>query len=517
MLLCALVGCGGRAVKSSPDTGVAPVDVHVSQDLGPPDVPDLVEVAHDTPAELGDADTPDDGADAGDLGLPCLGLPCPLAGAIKCVDSQVVNCAAVQNTSCLEWGPPEPCDDGNLCTTDECSGTAGCLHSLMLCDDGDACTLDTCEAGGFCQHAPVSCDDANACTTDACSSAGNCQHSAQSCDDKDACTADACDPVAGCQHVAATDCCLLALGASCPEDMGFVCVTVGPRHTCENTTTGEAWIPAGVFWMGCNAAKEGLACYGPDEFPQHRVQLSQFAMNRLEVTAGEYDACKAVGWCTGPDPLADWAPEVSTWPTMPTFSMNFVTWWQAKQYCEWPDKPAGAQRLCTEAEWEKAARGSCVVNGCDEADDACCKVAMRSFPWGDALPSRDVAVMNPTWGNGNTNDNGCGTDFLWEPGQKPVGASPYGILDMSGNIAEWIYSGQPKSCPYPDDPGVTVVDPVCPPENGLSLRGGMYENAIYNAGDAQELRAGYRGGAYFSDDASPGYGIRCCRSIPGGP
>jgi sulfatase modifying factor 1 len=162
-------------------------------------------------------------------------------------------------------------------------------------------------------------------------------------------------------------------------------------------------IPMGSFPMGCHDAD----C-DADEYPVHDVHLERFAIDRLEVTVGAYQSCVDAGECSAPpgtEPECNWGR--SGYGSHP---INCVTWSQADGYCRWAGK-----RLPTEAEWEKASRGT---DG-------------RRFSWGDepADCMRTVMLING-WG--------CGTGETWPVGSKPLGASPYGLLDMTGNIREWV-------------------------------------------------------------------------------
>ncbi len=168
-------------------------------------------------------------------------------------------------------------------------------------------------------------------------------------------------------------------------------------------------IPEGPFTMGSSeediqwAVKqfnsESLDWYR-DETPAHSVMVPAFEIDKYEVTMGEYFLfMNATG---KPAPREFENPRLNQ-PRQPVVS---VTWKDARDYCLWAKK-----RLPTEAEWEKAARGS----------DA------RRYPWGnepDAL---------------NANIRGKGDNFRnTSPGGKfPEGASPYGVMDMSGNVWEW--------------------------------------------------------------------------------
>ena len=157
-------------------------------------------------------------------------------------------------------------------------------------------------------------------------------------------------------------------------------------------------IPAGDFTMGSNDGDI-------NEKPERTVYLEDFWIDKTEVTQGMYAKCTVAGCAK---------------PTCSHGDKNHpvvcVEWESANAYCEW-----AGRRLPTEAEWEKAARGT---DG-------------RIYPWGNQPATCEYAVMDDLTGSGN----GCGEgNSAWEVGSKPKGVSPYGVLDMAGNVAEWVDS-----------------------------------------------------------------------------
>jgi formylglycine-generating enzyme required for sulfatase activity len=154
------------------------------------------------------------------------------------------------------------------------------------------------------------------------------------------------------------------------------------------------YVPKGTFNMGSTRG-EG------DEQPIHPVTLDAYWIMRTEVTNAHYIRCVTSGSCSRPNP-GRWQDE--TYADHPITNVN---WAQANAYCMWSDA-----RLPTEAEWEKAARG---------ADG-------RIYPWGNDSPSYVLALANYKNYVGSTN----------AVGNYPAGASPYGVLDMAGNVWEWV-------------------------------------------------------------------------------
>jgi formylglycine-generating enzyme required for sulfatase activity len=157
-------------------------------------------------------------------------------------------------------------------------------------------------------------------------------------------------------------------------------------------------IPAGPTIQGSTKGAD-------DERPSRKKTLPAFKIDRTEVTRAAYARCVAARRC------AKTEADLQTDPLLP---MTNVNWHEARTFCTY----AGG-RLPTEAEWEKAARGT---DG-------------REFPWGDA-PACDKA----NWGNFE-GEGPCAGKNPGHPvpvAQFPDGASPYGVLDLAGNVWEWV-------------------------------------------------------------------------------
>ena len=223
-------------------------------------------------------------------------------------------------------------------------------------------------------------------------------------------------------------------------------------------------IPAGEFLMGSDKAKDSDAY--DDELPQHRVYLPEYRISRTPVTNSQYlRFVEATGqptpkhWNDGKIPNSKEDHPVVN-----------VSWHDAQAFCKW----VGA-RLPTEAEWEKAARG---VDG-------------RIWPWGNG---------SPTVSHGNFDGNIGDTT----PVQRyPAGASPYGVLDMAGNVWEWTQSlwGKDGSKPeygYPYRSGDGRENLQAADDVRRVLRGGSFDLNRFFA------RCAYR--YWFVPDLRDGFG-----------
>jgi formylglycine-generating enzyme len=168
-------------------------------------------------------------------------------------------------------------------------------------------------------------------------------------------------------------------------------------------------IPAGTFPMGVPSGdRDG----GRDEYPRHEVLLDTFAIDTFEVTNSRYlDFVKATGHRVPQNPKNPtrnlWQGDSITDSLADRPVIN-VDWYDADAYCTWAGK-----RLPTEAEWEKAAKGT----------------SDKRFPWGNVEPTAKHLNYNQRW---------IGEKTLMPVGSYEAGKSPYGVYDMAGNVWEWV-------------------------------------------------------------------------------
>lgn len=166
---------------------------------------------------------------------------------------------------------------------------------------------------------------------------------------------------------------------------------------------GMIRIPAGPFVMG-QGPEDGIVGIevGVDSLPRHEVQVAEFWIDRTEVSMAEYGAFISE---TDHRPLSPRAyVAIAPSPRHPAIGLSY---YDAEAYCQWAGK-----RLPTEAEWEKAARGT---DG-------------RLYPWGNEWDPERVVYEDT---------RALAPDPV---GSRPANVSPYGVLDMAGNVLEWTTS-----------------------------------------------------------------------------
>ena len=203
----------------------------------------------------------------------------------------------------------------------------------------------------------------------------------------------------------------------------------GFSRTLESDGMVQVYVPAGEFIMGADdmdAKKTFENGRAYPEVPVHTVYLEGYWFDKYEVTNRQYELCVDAGACQPPhlDSAGyqpSYIPKYFGNPDYANYPVIWVSWFYAEDYCRW-----AGRRLPTEAEWEKAGRGT---DG-------------RKYTWGNEPLSSLVANMCDVncplpHANGRYNDGFPDTAPV---GSFPAGASPYGAMDMAGNVWEWTSS-----------------------------------------------------------------------------
>jgi len=244
--------------------------------------------------------------------------------------------------------------------------------------------------------------------------------------------------------------------------------TAGSMRVSDIDGMQQVFVPAGEFimgWEGTDATTEVLPGPFPD-FLEHTVYVDSYWIDQHPVTNGQYQRCVDAGACRPckqnniPPPGIDYFTS-SQYADYPVVN---VSWYMARDYCAW-----AGRRLPSEAEWEKAARGT---DG-------------RKYPWGNEPYSEDKAnicdkhcppSVRGTIANPNFDDGYAGPSPV---GNYPAGASPYGALDMAGNVWEWT-STAARFYPYDANDGREAEYDKADGEKWPEriLRGGPWSNGI---------------------------------------
>ncbi len=249
---------------------------------------------------------------------------------------------------------------------------------------------------------------------------------------------------------------------------------IGSTRTRPADNMVMVFVPGGTFRMG----QSGGGSINED--PLHTVNLDAYWMDQTEVTNAMYALCVGAGGCQPPSDLS--SRRRSSYygdPQFTDYPVIYVDWTAAGAYCGW----AGA-RLPTEAEWEKAARGT---------DD-------RIYPWGNSSASCLLGNFVLEMSDFTVKSGECVGDTS-AVGSFPSGASPYGALDMSGNVKEWVYDWY--------DGTFYSVSPERNPQGPASgtyrvVRGSAWNSHLWY------VRTNVRGWLY-PDDRDQTVGFRCAR------
>jgi len=227
------------------------------------------------------------------------------------------------------------------------------------------------------------------------------------------------------------------------------------------------YVPAGEFLMGSDKVKDSQA--ESDELPQHKVSLDAFWIDQVEVTNAMYADCMTANKCKLNSQKSFTRPSYFGNKDYANYPVIYVSWFDAHDYCEWVGR-----RLPSEAEWEKAARGT---DG-------------NIYPWGNSIDCTKA------------NYSGCSKGDTITVGNYPAGVSPYGALDMGGNVWEWVQDWYSDTY-YQNSPSVNPTGP----SSGTNrvLRAGSWYGSVWYVRSANR----------FSDNPDTiyySYGFRCAAS-----
>lgn len=246
---------------------------------------------------------------------------------------------------------------------------------------------------------------------------------------------------------------------------------VNEPETSEEKSVKMVFVPAGEFSMG---SETGDA----DESPVHSVYLVAFYIDMFEVTNAQYRLCVDAGACSPPVKTGSFTRDsYYENPAFDDFPVMYVNWDMAQGYCAWR-----GMGLPSEAQWEKAARGS---DG-------------RTYPWGEGIDCQRANYYRQ-----------AGTDFIAcvgdtaRVGSYESGQSPYGAYDLTGNVWEWVadwydasyYRNSPSSNPPGPDTGRARV-----------VRGGAWQFSDFSVRAARRY--------WFNpSNALENVGFRCARPV----
>jgi formylglycine-generating enzyme required for sulfatase activity len=239
----------------------------------------------------------------------------------------------------------------------------------------------------------------------------------------------------------------------------------------------EICIPAGAFTMGSASDRvpQGYAAHGPE----HQVTLAAYVLDAFEVTVARYRTCVGAGTCRAPSTATEqgctYSEAAGDRDRLP---VTCVSWGDADDFCTWD----GGRRLPTEAEWERAARGT----------------TGTTYAWGN-----DVACNKGVFGGSNQCDEHAGS-LPKAVGSEARGASAEGAMDLTGNAWEWVADW------FGAYPNGSVESPVGPNTgSGRIQRGGNWQTPPIDA-------AAFMRRSLDPDANTPPapWSFRCAHSVP---
>lgn len=240
-------------------------------------------------------------------------------------------------------------------------------------------------------------------------------------------------------------------------------------------------VPGGAFMMGTDRERAD-----PQDKPAHRVKLKSYLIDKYLVTNAQYARFVAA---TGHRPPLNWKDgKIPMGEAL--YPVTMVSWFDADSYAAWAKK-----RLPTEAEWEYAARGP---------------KSLR-WPWGNEM---DPARLNTYYSVGHAT----------KVTAYPKGASPFGVIDMAGNVSQWveddylpypgskapmdIFQGKVAVAASPEDRSMKVVDLVPVNQRYKVVRGGSWKSDPFST-------ASYHRASQWPNLASDFFGFRCAKDMNG--
>jgi len=229
-------------------------------------------------------------------------------------------------------------------------------------------------------------------------------------------------------------------GAS-SEDLATVGVSMATASMIPPTT---AKIPKGDFWIGCNPLTDNSCSgFGPGisstaGFPQVSASLDAYEVTKFEITVAQYSKCVGAGSCKAPPASCGGFPQAMnnfSAPPRQRHPANCLRAVEASGFCNWLGK---GWKLPSELQWTRAALGGCSFVGA-----AKCKEAMPGLPLPDPVTAgvdvcKLAAVSSQKCGPAPQKHWGCGHGTTLPVGSRPLDSSPWGVMDVVGNVMEHI-------------------------------------------------------------------------------